>query len=229
MVQPEQVDASDLRDMLAAFGMRMTMFATGATAISEGLSLSAQDKQVRLNSVRRCIDFLDLAAQYGAGIIVGFLKGGVSPEPERARDLFRDSLARIEPHARSKRAHFHLEASNRYESSVANSLADAAELIAGFDNPYLRILPDTFHMNIEEDSLLGSLVRYRGLYDSLHISDNNRRFPGLGGLDFLGLFRFLVAAGYRGEVAIEGQVSGDFAQELSGSMRLIAPMLSQLA
>jgi sugar phosphate isomerase/epimerase len=220
------VDAQELVELLASFGLTMTKLATGATAHAEGLSLSSQDEGVRAASVLRCIEFLDIASQYGAGIIVGFLKGAASPEPERCRDLFKHSLARIEPQARAKKVCLHLEATNRYESAVANSLADAADMIRDFDNPYLRILPDTFHMNIEERSMLGSLIKYQGMYDSLHISDNNRLFPGLGGLDFLGIFRFLRDAGFSGELAIEGQVRGSFEQDLSTSMQLLGPMLS---
>jgi sugar phosphate isomerase/epimerase len=121
-----------------------------------------------------------------------------------------------------------VEATNHYESSVANSLEDAAATIQDFRNPYLRILPDTYHMNIEERSMFGALIRFMDLYDSLHISDNNRLFPGLGGLDFLGLLRFLRDVGYAGGIAIEGNVRDSFEEDLGASMGLLRHMLLQL-
>ncbi|HUW12736.1 MAG TPA: sugar phosphate isomerase/epimerase family protein, partial [Anaerolineae bacterium] len=226
IVQPEQVDPVALRDLLGEFGLKMTMFATGGTAKAEGLSLSSLDEGVRQASVQRCMEFVDFAHELGAGVIVGYLKGGVSAEPERARVCFVDSLGEIEPHVRATEVPLLIEATNRYESAVANTLADTANLIRGFDNPYLRVLPDTFHMNIEERSLFGSLIAQRGLYDSVHISDNNRFFPGLGGLDFRSILRFLWDSGFEGGVAIEGNVRDRFEQDLRASMQLLGPVLS---
>ena len=144
------------------------------------------------------MEFIDFARDLGAGLIVGFLKGGVKCRTCAARHCFLDSLGEIEPHVRAREVPLLIEATNRYELAVANTLADTAGLIRGFDNPYLRILPDTFHMNIEERSFFGSLIAHRGLYDSVHISDNNRLFPGLGGLDFRSILRFLKDFGFRG-------------------------------
>ena len=226
--RPEQVDPVALVALLAGFDLKMTMFATGGTAKAEGLSLSALDDEVRQATVRRCIEFVDFAHELGAGVIVGYLKGGVSADPARARESFVDSLGEIEAHVRAREVPLLIEATNRYESAVANSLAGTADLIRGFDNPYLRILPDTFHMNIEERSLFGSLIAQLGLYDSVHISDNNRFFPGLGALDFRSILRFLRDSGFQGGVAIEGNVRKSFEQVLGATMRLLGPMLSSL-
>ncbi len=191
MSRPEQVDPLDLKALLADHGLKMTMFASGATANAEGLSLSHEDERVRAASNQRCIEFLDLAAEYEAGVIAGFLKGPASADRSRARALFRDSLVQLEPHVRERQVPLLIEATNHYESSVANSLAEAAGFFDGFENPFLRILPDTYHMNIEECSMFGALVKYSDLYQSVHISDNNRFFPGLGAIDFYAILRFL--------------------------------------
>ena len=94
---------------------------------------------------------------------------------------------------------------------------------------WLRILPDTFHMNIEEQSTPGSLARFAGLYESVHISDNNRLFPGLGGIDFGGILRFLRDAAYQGGIAIEGNIRDSFEEDLRASMSLLSPTLLQLS
>lgn len=225
---PEKVDPADLRALLGEHGLRLTMFASGATAKAEGRSLSDEDDTVRADSIRRCKELVDYAAEFGAGVIVGFLKGGVSPDGEEARQRFRDSIASLEAHVRDRQIPLLIEATNRYESAVANSLQDAADLIQGFDNPYLRILPDTFHMNIEERNMAGALIKHRSLYDSVHISDNNRLFPGLGAIDFFAVLRFLSDMGYRGGVAIEGNIRDSFEQDLEASVAVLAPMLAQV-
>lgn len=228
VVCPERVDPADLQALLKDHGLKLTMFASGATAKAEGLSLSHLDDTIRAASVRRCVEFLDFAAEFDAGVIVGFLKGGDSTDRERARQLFRESVGSLEAQVRAKKVPLLIEATNRYESAVANSLGDAAEAIQGFENPYLRVLPDTFHMNIEERSMFGALIQYRELYDSLHISDNNRFFPGLGAIDFFAVLRFLKDAGYRGGVAIEGNVRESFEEDLRASMGMLKPMLERV-
>ena len=225
IAQPELVDPVDLRASLANHGLIMTMFASGATAKAEGLSLSHHDDQARSASIRRSRELVDYASEFGAGLIVGFLKGGVSADPLSARERFVDSLGRLEAHVRTREVPLLVEATNHYESSVANTLQDAAAAIQDFRNPYLRILPDTYHMNIEETSMLGALIRFRDLFDSLHISDNNRLFPGLGGIDFLSLLRFMKDVGYKGGIAIEGNLRDSFEGDLRASMSLLRPML----
>ena len=225
---PEKVAPADLKALLGEYGLRLTMFASGATAKAEGRSLSDGDEGVRGASIERCKELVDYAAEFGAGVIVGFLKGGVSPDPEGARRRFRDSIASLEAHVRARQVPLLIEATNRYESSVANSLQDAAQMIEGLENPYLRILPDTFHMNIEERSMTGALIKYRHLYDSVHISDNNRLFPGLGAIDFFAVLRFLRDMGYSGGVAIEGNVRQTFEQDVEASVAVLNPMLTYL-
>jgi D-psicose/D-tagatose/L-ribulose 3-epimerase len=229
IVRPERIEPGHLQGLLAEYGLRMTMFASGATANAEGLSLSHADQSLRTASVRRCTEFIDFAAAFGAGVIVGFLKGSAGPGKDAAAGRLRDSLARLESHAREREVPLLIEATNRYESSVANSLGETADLIRGFQNPYLRILPDTYHMNIEERSMLAALVRYGDLYDSVHISDNNRYFPGLGAIDFYAVMRFLKDVGYHGSVAIEGNLRGGFEEDLCASMSYLQPVLLQLA
>jgi sugar phosphate isomerase/epimerase len=105
-----------------------------------------------------------------------------------------------------------IEATNHDESAVAN-------------NPFVRILPDTFHMNIEERDQFESLAKYAALYDSLHISDNNRYFPGFGAVRFAGLFKFLLDNGYSGGLAIEGNVRQDLLSDIRGTMEYLTPLL----
>lgn len=225
IVRPEPVDPDALRAFLAEYGLRLTMFASGATAKAEGLSLSSADEAVRQRSVARARDFIDFAAQLDAGVIVGFLKGRPDADPAAARLRLRDSLRQIEPHVRARSVPLLLEATHRNESAAAHTLADTAELIAGFDNPFLRILPDMYHMALEEKSITGALLAQRGLYDVVHISDDNRLYPGLGTLDFVAILEALAKTGYKGAVTIEGNLRGSFEEDLKASMQVLGPAL----
>jgi sugar phosphate isomerase/epimerase len=77
-----------------------------------------------------------------------------------------------------------IEATNHKEASIIRTLKEGARAIDFLDCPFIRLLADIYHMNIEEPSLLDSLSEYMDYYPHLHISDDNRAYPGLGSLDF---------------------------------------------
>ena len=226
IVQPERINPNDLMDYLNNYRLPMTMFATGATAKALELSLSSTEEAVRKRSVQKCVEFIEFARLFGAGIIVGFLKGDPGPDREQRRQSFRQSLLEVTPRALEMEVPLLIEATNRYESAVANSLDDTADLISHCaENPFMRILPDTFHMNIEENDQFVSLEKHRALYDSIHISDNNRFFPGFGAIRFAEIFSFLAKSGYNGGLAIEGNIKRDLLSDIHVSAELLAPLL----
>ncbi len=71
----------------------------------------------------------------------------------------------------------------------------------GTDNLGLQM--DVFHMNIEEQSVMGSLVRYQDRITHIHICDTNRRAPGQGHLDVVEIIDTLHALGYEGYLSAE--------------------------
>jgi sugar phosphate isomerase/epimerase len=228
LAHPDRFDRDDVVSFLQDFSLKLTMFASGLTAKTYGLSLSSADPVIRQQAVTKCREIIAFAAGTGAGIIFGFFKGGPTPDAQAARAHFRDALGQLAPLAREQQVTLLVEATNRYESSVANSLADTVALIRDFDNPYLRILPDTFHMNIEEADMFAALTRYAKYYDSIHLSDNNRYFPGSGAIRFQDIIDHLKAQGYTGGLAIEGNLQHNFIDDVTQSMAYLAPLLTTM-
>jgi len=227
MSDPDAFEPGAVREFLAGFRLELSMLATGLTAKRLGLSLSSPDEGTRRRSVEACRRMIDWVGGSPAGVIVGFLKGGVAPDPQAARARFGGSLAEVLPRAREKSVAVLVEATNRYESSVANSLGDTALLLQGHDPRWAQMLPDTFHMNIEEIDVCGSLRNHQARISSVHLSDNTRHFPGLGGLDFARLVACLDGIGYRGRLAIEGNVRSDVESDLRSSVAHLAPLLGE--
>ncbi len=225
ILHPERVDAQNLEDFLSDCGLTLSMFATGLTAKTEGLSLSHEDEALRSRSIQRCIEFIEFAAQFGAGIIVGFLKGKPATDLTKARALMTESLQAIAAAAEKYAVPVLVEATNRYESSVANALEDAVALLEPA-NTYLQVLPDTFHMNIEEADMYAALKKHSGYYTSIHLSDNNRYFPGFGAIDFPRFLAFLRDNGYQGGLAIEGNVHGELITDLRLSVDMLRPLMT---
>jgi D-psicose/D-tagatose/L-ribulose 3-epimerase len=226
IAHPDRVDLADVMALLKEFNLKLTRFASGLTAKTYHLSLSSYDPGIRHRSVKKCQEMINFMEGADAGIIIGFLKGPAVQNVGRARKRFVESLQQISQYAALKKVRILVEATNRYESAVANSLEETVELIQDLQNPFIRILPDTFHMNIEESDGFAALRKYAAYYESIHISDNTRYFPGFGAIKFDELIRFLKTYNYQGGLAIEGNIKRGFIEDVKTSMEYLIPLLS---
>lgn len=224
---PEAVDTADLKGFLADFGLVLSVFATGFTAKTSNLSLAAEDEARRKESVRRAKEFFAFAKEFGAGAVAGFLKGSMGENSPKNRAQLKNSIAELAPEAERLKTPFIVEAINRFESPLGNGLDDTWDLIRSAKNPYVHILPDTWHMNIEESNMEASMVRHRDHYIGFHLSDNNRFLPGFGALDFRKIVGVLDALEYKGRVALEANLKGTFIEDVGRCMEYLAPILKK--
>jgi len=117
-----------------------------------------------------------------------------------------------------------LEVVNRFETLVLNTAEEAVQFCKEVDDPNVRILLDTFHMNIEEDNI-GDAIRTAGsLLGYMHAGEGNRKVPGQGHLPWTDIGNALRDIGFEGDVIMEpfvlqgGQVGKDIRvfRDLSG-------------
>jgi sugar phosphate isomerase/epimerase len=98
---------------------------------------------------------------------------------------------------------------NRYEDHMVNTLAQGASLLSELGQPSLRLLADTYHMNIEEANPVQALRDHAMWLGEVHLSDSNRLEPGQGHLDFAKVVATLEQAGFAGYGAFECRLSGE--------------------
>lgn len=196
----------ELKRLLDKYHLKMDMLATGVYAKKHKLSLSCTEPEERARAVRGCTYNIDYAASMGCGIILGFFKGGPGMDTKKSQTYFLESMMKLKPYIEQKKVPVLIEATNHRETSIIKTLEEGAVMIDFLDSPYIRLLADTYHMNIEENSILDSLETFMEYYPHLHISDNNRAFPGLGSMDFSAIYRKLIQIGYRGTLAVEGNI-----------------------
>lgn len=98
---------------------------------------------------------------------------------------------------------------------MAVSVQQAAGLVQEFKNPYLQILPDSYHMAIEEKDMAYALLKNRSFFQQVHLSDNNRYFPGYGAINFFEFLCILKGMGYNGTIAVEGNICNSLQQDIA--------------
>jgi sugar phosphate isomerase/epimerase len=222
---PERIDPARLRAYLAEFGLVLSMFASGLTARTFRLSLATPDETRRKQSIARAGKFLEFAREFGAGVIAGLLKGAPDDNDADARERLAASVLELAPLADRLETPLLIEAVNRYESPAGHSLADAWDIAGRAKSRFVQILPDTFHMNIEEVNMRRALIEHRTCFTSLHLSDNTRRFPGFGAIDFGAVIATLDELKYQGGLAIEGNLHGSFTADVEVAMQRLEPLL----
>jgi len=117
--------------------------------------------------------------------------------------LFIDLAGEICAYAEPKGVTLILEPVNRYEIDYVNSVEEGVRLLtkAGIHN--LKLMPDVFHMNIEDAKIGATLEKYIDLIGYVHLADSNRHAPGDGHLDFDDVFSALKRAKYDGWCSVE--------------------------
>jgi sugar phosphate isomerase/epimerase len=129
--------------------------------------------------------------------------------PEQDRDVLVEGLAELGAHAVQAGAVLLFEPLNRYEDHMVNTVAAAADLITAAGSPAVRILADTYHMNIEEDDLCAALRSVVDVLGAVHLSDSNRHQPGAGHVPFAEVVATLREIGFAGVLSVECRLRGE--------------------
>ncbi len=101
-----------------------------------------------------------------------------------------------------------LETLNRFEGYLINTCAECRQFVEEVDVPSVKIMLDTFHMNIEEDNLTEAILLAGDKLGHFHVGENNRRVPGKGFLPWQEIGCALRAIGYDKAVVMEPFVIG---------------------
>ena len=108
-----------------------------------------------------------------------------------------------------------MEVLNRFESHILNVADEGVAFVKEVNEDNVKVMLDTFHMNIEEDSI-GKAIRTAGdLLGHFHTGECNRKVPGKGRTPWKEIGEALKDIGYDGTVAMEpfvqmgGQVGAD--------------------
>jgi sugar phosphate isomerase/epimerase len=120
-----------------------------------------------------------------------------------------------------------IEPVNRYETNVINTVEEGLELIRSIDSKQLKLLPDTFHMNIEERSIEDSIIKAGDDLGYIHFADSNRLAAGLGHLDFSSIVGALKKISFDGPIGVEVLPKPDDHAAAKQAIQFIKPLIGR--
>jgi sugar phosphate isomerase/epimerase len=198
IADPALFDESRVRRALDAVGYAMCAFQSGGTYATRGNCLSTANDSIRERTIALLKSFVELAARWKSLIVFGSLQGRASDEPDRAAGEARihAAIAEVGRCATEQGVVLAFEPVQFGEVGFHNTIADVAALVRGLNLPGLRMMIDTFHMNIEERDMIAPIGPIRDILAHVHLSETNRGVLGEGHWPTATFFAELERLGY---------------------------------
>lgn len=108
-----------------------------------------------------------------------------------------------------------MEVLNRFENHLLNTAEEGVSFVEEVARENVKVMLDTFHMNIEEDDMAAAIRRAGRLLGHFHTGECNRKVPGQGRMPWKEIGEALRQIEYDGSVVMEpfvrrgGQIEKD--------------------
>lgn len=209
--EPGELDLAATRRALADEGLGCVL----AARVNLDRNLTSDDaakRQAGRDYLRTCVD---VAEALGARTVGGPLYGnplvfaGRAPHPvdeplrQRRVDWCVEGLRGAAPHAQAAGVVLGVEPLNRFETDILNTTRQGVALMKLVGHASIGLVLDTFHMNMEDDSIVDAIHAARGHVAHFQANENHRGYLGTGHIDWTAVVRALAAIGYTGTISLE--------------------------
>lgn len=205
MNQKTEAEIEAIGELLESRRLRISMYSAIYLA-ERGVNFSDIDEAKRREGVAAFKQQIDIAQRLNAVTMpVGFIRGNqLDGEPESAYlSRLAKSMLELTEYAGARDIDICLEPINRYEMRSILRVEEALAFIEAYHIDGLKLLPDFFHMNIEEVSIEKAVLMAGKRIGHMHVTDSNRLAPGQGHLDYDILLNALKKTGYDGYISVE--------------------------
>jgi 5-keto-L-gluconate epimerase len=205
LLDADEIKVDVIRKALETYALEVPVVSSGRVFAEGHVWFTHPDKTVRDQAVELMKGLIRLAAQFGAKVNVGRVRGFIAPDEScaTAEGRFVECLRECADFAGERQVQMLIEPVNRYETNYINSVPDALAALDQVARPNIAVMPDVFHMNIEDASITGGFRQAGARVGYVHFADSNRRAPGQGHLDFAEIVGVLNDIGYDGYVTAE--------------------------
>jgi D-psicose/D-tagatose/L-ribulose 3-epimerase len=210
------------RASLKAHAADRNISLTYCIGLPHEFDIAADDVEKQRRGIAYLQQMAAAVGEMGGGKIGGILYSSwpsTMPHGETdKRPYFERSVASMKEAVKAAEDNnvlFNMEVVNRFEQFLMNTCAEALEYVEAVGSPNVKILLDTFHLNIEEDFIGEALMRAGDKLGHVHIGENNRMPPGYGHIPWTEFGAALRQMNYTGDVVMEpfvmpgGQVGSD--------------------
>jgi D-psicose/D-tagatose/L-ribulose 3-epimerase len=205
--EPDTTDINEVKSALTKYGL--IPFCINGNFADEKRVCCHGDSAFRETAVeygKKCVDMAVALGSKKVLIVPSQVMGStfyVSKPVDWQHSV--ETLKKIAEYAKPKDIIIMLECVNAYEVTLVRTLRDGIRMAkeTGFDN--VRIIADTFHMQLEEQLGIPHALREAGndWLQHVHMGDNTREVPGRGCMNWRDFLLALNEINYTGAVSFE--------------------------
>jgi D-psicose/D-tagatose/L-ribulose 3-epimerase len=187
---------------------KLQLGVTTVSVLGAGHNSISSDAAERKAALERARWAIDCTAALGAHILAGPMHSeigrfsGAGPTAQERKHAISFHRAAGD-YAGKKDVRLAIEALNRFECYLLNTMAQLADYLDDVDHPHIKAMYDTFHSNIEEKDPVAAIKTIKRHLIHVHISENDRGSPGKGHVPWAATYKALRAAKYDGWLTIE--------------------------
>ncbi len=211
----------DAYKWMGDFTKSLGMEVTAVTVVGKDESPISEDAAVRAKALDRLKWSIDRAYDLNATILCGPFHSAHAHFAKRAPEDWEYAYGGEVLHAAGEYASqanitLALEALNRFECYLCNTMDQLTKLLNAVNHPNVKAMFDTHHANIEEKSYSQAIAAIAPYLTHVHISENDRGTPGDGQVYFDDAFSSLAKINYKGWLTIEAfsRNDADFANSI---------------
>lgn len=201
--EPDVFDTAHVRQLLRRYELRCWGSVTLMLGDRNLLAADEGQRAASVDYVKECVTMVEELNGEEMTIVPGTV-GKIEPDapPEDEWRWAVASLKEIYEHSQAAGVRLALEPLNRFETYFLNR-SDQAVRLAEEVGTDCGVCLDAFHLNIEDDDLLGAIRASAARLVDFHVADNNRMAPGMGSLDWPSIVSTLREVGYDGALTVE--------------------------
>lgn len=184
------------------------LLCTAVTSLTEESNIASDNEKYRQAGLDHLKWAIDVAHAAKADVVCGpfhsaFAYFSRKPPTDDEKKRSIEVLRKASEYAAQANIQLAIEALNRFECYLVNTMADAKALVKEIDHPNIGVLFDTHHANIEEKNQKEAIHEVTDHIKHVHISENDRGTPGEGQVNWDDAFSGLKEIGYDGWLTLE--------------------------
>lgn len=184
---------------------------TAGIGLPPQYDVSSSDKKTRQDGIafmKRILDAMHTAnIKIIGGTIYSYWPVDYTLEinKEQALNNSINSIQEIADYASQYDILLGIEVLNRFEQFLINTVLEAKNYIQAVGRTNVKIMLDTFHMNIEEDDMIQAIHLAGKDLGHFHIGESNRKVPELkeGNFQWISILNALKDIQYNGHIVME--------------------------
>lgn len=203
LANPEDLSIINVKNLTEKYQIEICAISTGGVAVRDGLIFTSPDKLIRKAAVNRIKKHIDFASIFSSVVVVGLVKGWINDDYSKSEYRITECLKECNEYCVKKGVKIALEPINRFQEDFLHSILDCKCYLDKIQLPNIKMMVDSFHMNIEDNDMWQNIRLAKDYIIHVHYSDSNRLAPGMGHFNFTKMTEILKEIGYQGYLSAE--------------------------